>query len=60
MTRYAIGDIHGCDAQLANLYEIIAEDLARRTAIRAAYRPSATMIRTRFLYSMLACLWPVL
>jgi len=27
---YAIGDIHGCDAQLANLYEIIAEDLARR------------------------------
>jgi serine/threonine protein phosphatase 1 len=27
---YAIGDIHGCDAQLANLYDIIAEDLARR------------------------------
>jgi serine/threonine protein phosphatase 1 len=27
---YAIGDIHGCDAQLANLYEIIAEDLTRR------------------------------
>lgn len=27
---YAIGDIHGCDAQLANLYEIIANDLARR------------------------------
>ena len=27
---YAIGDIHGCDAQLANLHEIIAEDLARR------------------------------
>ena len=27
---YAIGDIHGCDAQLANLYEIIADDLARR------------------------------
>jgi serine/threonine protein phosphatase 1 len=27
---YAIGDIHGCDAQLANLYAIIAEDLARR------------------------------
>lgn len=27
---YAIGDIHGCDAQLANLYEIVAEDLARR------------------------------
>ncbi len=27
---YAIGDIHGCDAQLANLYEIIAEDLAHR------------------------------
>jgi serine/threonine protein phosphatase 1 len=26
----AISDIHGCDAQLANLYEIIAEDLARR------------------------------
>ena len=27
---YAIGDIHGCDAQLANLYDIVAEDLARR------------------------------
>jgi serine/threonine protein phosphatase 1 len=27
---YAIGDIHGCDAQLAELHEIIAEDLARR------------------------------
>src|SRR3954447_24752643 len=27
---YAIGDIHCCDAQLANLHEIIAEDLARR------------------------------
>ncbi|HEY3848601.1 MAG TPA: metallophosphoesterase [Acetobacteraceae bacterium] len=27
---YAIGDIHGCDAQLARLHEIIAEDLARR------------------------------
>ncbi len=27
---YAIGDIHGCDAQLANLHETIAEDLARR------------------------------
>ena len=27
---YAIGDIHGCDEQLANLHEIIAEDLARR------------------------------
>ena len=27
---YAIGDIHGCDKQLANLHEIIAEDLARR------------------------------
>jgi serine/threonine protein phosphatase 1 len=27
---YAIGDIHGCDAQLANLYDIIAEDLALR------------------------------
>jgi serine/threonine protein phosphatase 1 len=27
---YAIGDIHGCDIQLANLHEIIAEDLARR------------------------------
>jgi serine/threonine protein phosphatase 1 len=27
---YAIGDIHGCDSQLANLHEIIAEDLARR------------------------------
>src|SRR6476659_2867253 len=27
---YAIGDIHGCDAQLGNLYEIIAEDHARR------------------------------
>jgi serine/threonine protein phosphatase 1 len=27
---YAIGDIHGCDAQLANLHELIAEDLAHR------------------------------
>jgi serine/threonine protein phosphatase 1 len=27
---YAIGDIHGCDVQLGNLYEIIVEDLARR------------------------------
>ncbi len=27
---YAIGDIHGCDTQLGNLHEIIAEDLARR------------------------------
>ena len=27
---YAIGDIHGCDAQLGNLHEMIAEDLARR------------------------------
>jgi serine/threonine protein phosphatase 1 len=27
---YAIGDIHGCDAQLGSLHEIIAEDLARR------------------------------
>jgi serine/threonine protein phosphatase 1 len=27
---YAIGDIHGCDKQLANLHEIIAEDLVRR------------------------------
>jgi serine/threonine protein phosphatase 1 len=27
---YAIGDIHGCDVQLANLHAIIAEDIARR------------------------------
>jgi serine/threonine protein phosphatase 1 len=27
---YAIGDIHGCDVQLADLHAIIAEDLARR------------------------------
>jgi len=27
---YAIGDIHGCARQLADLHEIIAEDLARR------------------------------
>lgn len=27
---YAIGDIHGCDVQLGNLYELIVEDLARR------------------------------
>jgi serine/threonine protein phosphatase 1 len=27
---YAIGDIHGCDVQLGNLHEIIAEDLAQR------------------------------
>jgi serine/threonine protein phosphatase 1 len=29
---YAIGDIHGCDAQLAALHARIAEDLARRPA----------------------------
>ncbi len=27
---YAIGDIHGCDVQLGNLHELIAEDLAQR------------------------------
>lgn len=27
---YAIGDIHGCNEQLANLHEIIAEDLLHR------------------------------
>lgn len=27
---YAIGDIHGCDIQLGNLHEMIAEDLAQR------------------------------
>ena len=27
---YAIGDIHGCDVQLGDLHEIIAEDLAQR------------------------------
>lgn len=27
---YAIGDIHGCDRQLANLHAMIAEDAARR------------------------------
>jgi len=27
---YAVGDIHGCARQLADLHEIIAEDLARR------------------------------
>ncbi len=27
---YAIGDVHGCDVQLGNLHEVIAEDLARR------------------------------
>ncbi|HET8997914.1 MAG TPA: metallophosphoesterase [Acetobacteraceae bacterium] len=27
---YAIGDIHGCNAQLANLHAIVAEDLDRR------------------------------
>ncbi len=27
---YAIGDIHGCDVQLGNLHEVIAEDVARR------------------------------
>jgi serine/threonine protein phosphatase 1 len=31
---YAIGDVHGCDAQLANLHESIAEDLARRPTER--------------------------
>jgi len=32
---YAIGDIHGCDTQLANLHEIIAEDLVRRPVDQA-------------------------
>jgi serine/threonine protein phosphatase 1 len=32
---YAIGDIHGCDAQLANLHAIIAEDLAQRPVTSA-------------------------
>ena len=32
---YAIGDIHGCDAQLADLHAIIAEDLARRPVDQA-------------------------
>lgn len=32
---YAIGDIHGCDAQLANLHEMIAEDLEQRPVDRA-------------------------
>jgi serine/threonine protein phosphatase 1 len=32
---YAIGDIHGCDAQLAGLHATIAEDLARRPVARA-------------------------
>jgi len=27
---YAIGDIHGCDAQLASLHDLIADDLTRR------------------------------
>lgn len=27
---YAVGDIHGCDIQLGNLHEMIAEDLAQR------------------------------
>ncbi|MGE0222862.1 MAG: metallophosphoesterase [Acetobacteraceae bacterium] len=27
---YAVGDIHGCSQQLANLHRLIAEDLARR------------------------------
>jgi len=27
---YAIGDIHGCDVQLGNLHELIADDLAQR------------------------------
>ena len=27
---YAIGDVHGCDARLATLHAIIAEDIARR------------------------------
>lgn len=32
---YAVGDIHGCNTQLANLHEIIAEDLARRPVDQA-------------------------
>ena len=32
---YAIGDIHGCDEQLANLHATIAEDLARRPVDQA-------------------------
>jgi serine/threonine protein phosphatase 1 len=32
---YAIGDIHGCAVQLANLHALIQEDLARRPAASA-------------------------
>lgn len=32
---YAIGDIHGCDEQLANLHAIIAEDFSRRPVDQA-------------------------
>jgi len=32
---YAIGDIHGCDQQLANLHAIIAEDFVRRPVDQA-------------------------
>jgi serine/threonine protein phosphatase 1 len=32
---YAIGDIHGCNRQLANLHAIIADDLAQRPILHA-------------------------
>jgi serine/threonine protein phosphatase 1 len=32
---YAIGDIHGCNRQLTNLHDIIAEDLASRPVVSA-------------------------
>jgi serine/threonine protein phosphatase 1 len=32
---YAIGDIHGCAAQLANLHASIQQDLARRPVASA-------------------------
>ncbi len=32
---YAIGDIHGCARQLANLHDLIAEDLAARPVASA-------------------------
>lgn len=30
---YAIGDIHGCNIQLGNLHDVIADDLARRPVV---------------------------
>ena len=40
---YAIGDVHGCDDQLASLHAMVAADLAARPVARRCWSISATM-----------------